>query len=75
MRKGPENVLLRRARGDDRGLDRIDDPLKDVGRSHHGGARQLVGEAVRYQDAYRLCYIRGPEGLLIGLARNSPERS
>jgi len=31
------------------------------------GAR-LVGEVVRYEDAYRLCYIRGPEGLLIGLA-------
>lgn len=29
---------------------------------------QLVGEVVQYQDAYRLCYIRGPEGLLIGLA-------
>jgi catechol 2,3-dioxygenase-like lactoylglutathione lyase family enzyme len=29
---------------------------------------QLVGEVVRYQEAYRLCYIRGPEGLLIGLA-------
>lgn len=29
---------------------------------------QLVGEVVRYEDAYRLCYIRGPEGLLIGLA-------
>jgi predicted enzyme related to lactoylglutathione lyase len=28
----------------------------------------LVGDVVRYQDAYRLCYIRGPEGLLIGLA-------
>lgn len=32
------------------------------------GAR-LVGEVVRYQDAYRLCYIRGPGGLLIGLAQ------
>ncbi|HEY6911984.1 MAG TPA: VOC family protein [Myxococcales bacterium] len=30
---------------------------------------QLVGEVVDYQDAYRLCYIRGPEGLLIGLAQ------
>ncbi|CAH1690377.1 VOC family protein [Hyphomicrobiales bacterium] len=30
---------------------------------------QLVGEIVRYQDAYLLCYIRGPEGLLIGLAQ------
>jgi catechol 2,3-dioxygenase-like lactoylglutathione lyase family enzyme len=29
---------------------------------------QLVGEVVRYEDAYKLCYIRGPEGLLIGLA-------
>jgi predicted enzyme related to lactoylglutathione lyase len=28
----------------------------------------LVGEVVQYEDAYRLCYIRGPEGLLIGLA-------
>ena len=29
----------------------------------------LVGEVVQYKDAYRLCYIRGPEGLLIGLAQ------
>jgi catechol 2,3-dioxygenase-like lactoylglutathione lyase family enzyme len=29
---------------------------------------QLVGEVVQYEDLYRLCYIRGPEGLLIGLA-------
>lgn len=29
---------------------------------------QLVGEVVNYEDIYRLCYIRGPEGLLIGLA-------
>lgn len=32
----------------------------------HGA--QLVGEVVQYEDTYRLCYIRGPEGLLIGLA-------
>ena len=32
----------------------------------HGA--QLVGEVVQYEEAYRLCYIRGPEGLLIGLA-------
>jgi catechol 2,3-dioxygenase-like lactoylglutathione lyase family enzyme len=30
---------------------------------------KLVGEVVRYQDVYRLCYIRGPEGILIGLAQ------
>jgi catechol 2,3-dioxygenase-like lactoylglutathione lyase family enzyme len=29
---------------------------------------QLVGEVVQYEQSYRLCYIRGPEGLLIGLA-------
>jgi catechol 2,3-dioxygenase-like lactoylglutathione lyase family enzyme len=29
----------------------------------------LVGEVVRYENAYRLCYIRGPEGILIGLAQ------
>jgi catechol 2,3-dioxygenase-like lactoylglutathione lyase family enzyme len=33
----------------------------------HGA--QLVGEVVNYEDTYRLCYIRGPEGLLIGLAQ------
>jgi catechol 2,3-dioxygenase-like lactoylglutathione lyase family enzyme len=30
---------------------------------------QLVGEVVQYEQSYRLCYIRGPEGLLIGLAQ------
>ena len=29
---------------------------------------EIVGEVVQYEDSYRLCYIRGPEGLLIGLA-------
>lgn len=30
---------------------------------------ELVGDVVQYQDVYRLCYIRGPEGLLVGLAQ------
>ena len=34
----------------------------------HGA--ELVGEVVQYQDVYRLCYIRGPGGLLIGLAED-----
>jgi catechol 2,3-dioxygenase-like lactoylglutathione lyase family enzyme len=34
--------------------------------SRHGA--QLVGEVVQYENSYRLCYIRGTEGLLIGLA-------
>jgi catechol 2,3-dioxygenase-like lactoylglutathione lyase family enzyme len=42
----------------------IDDTLARLRRR---GA-QLVGEVVQYEDVYRLCYIRGPEGLLIGLA-------
>jgi catechol 2,3-dioxygenase-like lactoylglutathione lyase family enzyme len=32
----------------------------------HGA--ELVGELVQYEDQYRLCYVRGPEGILIGLA-------
>jgi len=43
----------------------IDDTLA---RLHKLGA-QLVGKVARYEDAYRLCYIRGPEGILIGLAQ------
>lgn len=35
----------------------------------------LVGEVVQYGDAYRLCYIRGPEGLLIGLAQEVGEQT
>jgi catechol 2,3-dioxygenase-like lactoylglutathione lyase family enzyme len=34
--------------------------------SEHGA--QLVGEMVQYENSYKLCYIRGPEGILIGLA-------
>ena len=46
-------------------VDDIDDTLARLRK--HGA--QLVGEVVQYEDAYRLCYIRGPEGLLIGLAQ------
>jgi len=45
-------------------VDDIDDTLARLGT--HGA--QLVGEVVQYEQSYRLCYIRGPEGLLIGLA-------
>jgi predicted enzyme related to lactoylglutathione lyase len=34
-------------------------------RSH--GA-ELVGEVAQYEDSYRLCYVRGPEGIIVGLA-------
>src|SRR5213080_4277214 len=45
-------------------VDDIDETLARL--SKHGA--QLVGEVVQYENAYRLCYIRGVEGLLIGLA-------
>src|SRR5919112_2657755 len=45
----------------------VDDIDETLERLRKRGA-QLVGEVVQYKDAYRLCYIRGPEGLLIGLA-------
>src|SRR4026208_1949309 len=45
----------------------VDDIDETLERLHNRGAH-LVGEVVQYKDAYRLCYIRGPEGLLIGLA-------
>ena len=45
-------------------VDNIDELL---GRLRKRGA-QLVGDVVQYENSYRLCYIRGPEGILIGLA-------
>ena len=45
-------------------VDDIDDTVARLG--EHGA--QLVGEIIQYEVAYRLCYIRGPGGLLVGLA-------
>ena len=45
----------------------VDDIDETLVRLRKRGA-QLVGDVVQYEDVYRLCYIRGPEGLLIGLA-------
>ncbi|AWD66625.1 MULTISPECIES: VOC family protein [Priestia] len=45
----------------------VEDIDEMVSRLTRYGA-QLVGEVVQYEDSYRLCYIRGVEGLLIGLA-------
>ena len=45
----------------------VEDIDDTVARLRKRGA-QLVGEVVQYEEAYRLWYIRGPEGLLIGLA-------
>ena len=51
-------------------VDDIDATLDKLRR--HGA--QLVGEVVQYEEAYRLCYVRGPEGLLIGLAEELGSR-
>jgi catechol 2,3-dioxygenase-like lactoylglutathione lyase family enzyme len=47
-------------------VDDIDETLAGL-RKH--GAELVSSEVVQYEDSYRLCYIRGPEGLLIGLAQ------
>ncbi|MGQ0608696.1 MAG: VOC family protein [Chloroflexota bacterium] len=67
VRLGPEdapvNVLgLRRIMF---AVDDIDDVVARL-RTH--GA-ELVGEVVQYEDAYRLCYVRGPEGIIVGVAQ------
>jgi catechol 2,3-dioxygenase-like lactoylglutathione lyase family enzyme len=61
-RNAPVNAL-----GYLRAMFTVSDLDETLGRLRKHGV-QPVGEVVRYEDAYRLCYIRGPEGLLIGLA-------
>jgi catechol 2,3-dioxygenase-like lactoylglutathione lyase family enzyme len=46
----------------------VDDIDQTLARLRKRGA-QLVGDVVQYENSYRLCYIRGPEGILIGLAQ------
>lgn len=45
-------------------VDDLDDVLARL--RHHGA--ELVGDVARYEDRYRLCFVRGPEGIIIGLA-------
>jgi len=47
----------------------VDDIDETLARLLKLGAQLVSSEVVQYEDAYRLCYIRGPEGLLIGLAQ------
>ena len=47
----------------------VDDIDEALARLRKRGAQRVSSEVVRYQDVYRLCYIRGPGGLLIGLAQ------
>jgi catechol 2,3-dioxygenase-like lactoylglutathione lyase family enzyme len=67
-RRAPVNAL-----GYLRVMFTVSDIDKTLARLRMLGA-QLVGEVVQYEDSYRLCYIRGPEGLLIGLAEQLAEK-
>jgi predicted enzyme related to lactoylglutathione lyase len=51
-------------------VDDVDDVVARL-RSH--GA-ELVGEIAQYEDIYRLCFLRGPEGIIIGLAERLNSR-
>ena len=68
-RKAPVNAL-----GYLRIMFTVDDLDETLARLNRLGA-QLVGEVVQFEDSYRLCYIRGPEGLLIGLAEQLGNKS
>ena len=50
------------------------DDLDDTVARLRGQGAQLVDEVVEYEDVYRLCYVRGPEGILVGLAERIGRR-
>ena len=65
-RTGPQSVPVN-ALGIRRIMFAVDDVDAVVARLRAHGAA-LVGDVVQYEDTYRLCYIRGPEGIIVGLA-------
>lgn len=67
-RNGPVNAF-----GYLRVMFTVDDITDTIGRLSKLGAK-LVGEVAQYADMYRLAYIRGPEGILIGLAQQLDEQ-
>src|SRR4051794_9524018 len=66
IRTGPENVPVN-ALGIRRVMFAVDDIDAVVARLLARGA-ELVGEVVQYEHTYRVCYVRGPEGIIVGLA-------
>ena len=52
----------------------VDDIDADVARLREHGA-ELMGEVVQFENAYRLCYVRGPEGIIIALAEQVGKRA
>ena len=67
IRAEPENAL-----GNTLGLRSVMFAVDDIDATLAGlrarGA-ELVGEVVQYEDSYRLCYVRGPEGIIVALAQ------
>jgi predicted enzyme related to lactoylglutathione lyase len=47
----------------------VDDIDETLARLRQHGAELISNDVVQYEDAYRLCYVRGPERILIGLAQ------
>ena len=63
-RDAPSNALgLRRI------MFAVDDVDDLVGRLQERHGAELVGEIAQYEDQYRLCFVRGPEGVVVGLAQ------
>jgi catechol 2,3-dioxygenase-like lactoylglutathione lyase family enzyme len=66
VRAGPENAPVNTL-GMGRIMFAVDDIDEVLARMQTRGA-ELVGEVVQYEESYRLCYIRGPEGIIVALA-------
>jgi catechol 2,3-dioxygenase-like lactoylglutathione lyase family enzyme len=66
VRAEPENAPAN-ALGIRRIMFTVDDIDDVVARLRSHGA-ELVGEIAQYEDIYRLCFLRGPEGIIVGLA-------
>ncbi|HEX5013870.1 MAG TPA: VOC family protein [Candidatus Limnocylindrales bacterium] len=66
VRDGGEHAPVN-ALGIRRMMFEVDDIDAVLGRLRSDGA-QLIGEVVQYEDSYRLCYVRGPEGIIVALA-------
>jgi catechol 2,3-dioxygenase-like lactoylglutathione lyase family enzyme len=67
VRVGPESAPAN-ALGIRRIMFAVDD-IDDVVARLRGHGAELVGEIARYEDIYRLCFLRGPEGIIIGVAQ------
>ncbi|MEW1963618.1 hypothetical protein AB0269_14300 [Microbacterium sp. NPDC077644] len=48
----------------------VDDIDDTIARLEKHGTRLVSTEVVQYEDVYRLCYVRGPEDILVGLAQS-----